>query len=191
MGLSYCESVVCKIICKSLGGGVYLYSLLKSLTNQIEKIHSCNGCSAVCSISFCTKQSKGCSLGLRVGSGTYVVGEYFYGKDVYIDGRIGWEWANGFNLTALHMWNPKDWNWTPNLGWWFVDAGAGAFVGAGYGHVNFGVAGSAKFGILFKKVPIRLAVDVTPKIGLYAYNGGIHFWGTGLFNGGLTATYCF
>ncbi len=72
------------------------------------------------------------------------------------------------------MWNPKDWNWTPNLGWWFVDAGA--FVGAGHGQVNFGVAGSAKFGILFKKVPIRLAVDVTPKIGLYAYNGGIHFW---------------
>ena len=43
----------------------------------------------------------------------------------------------------------------------------------------------------FLKVPISLAVDVTPKIGLYAYNGGIHFWGTGLFNGGLTATYCF
>ena len=100
-------------------------------------------------------QNSRCSLGLRVGSGTYVVGEYFYGKDAYIDARIGWEWANGFNLTALHMWNPKDWNWTPNLGWWFVDAGAGAgaFVGAGYGQVNFGVAGSAKFGILFKKVP--------------------------------------
>ena len=53
------------------------------------------------------------------------------------------------------------------------------------------VAGSAKFGILFKKVPIRLAVDITPKVGLYAYNGGIHFWGTGIFNGGLSATYCF
>ena len=92
-------------------------------------------------------------------------------------------------MNTLRPWNPKDWNWTPNLGWWFVDAGA--FVGAGYGQVNFGVAGSAKFGILFKKVPIRLAVDVTPKIGLYAYNGGIHFWGTGLFNSGLTATYCF
>jgi hypothetical protein len=87
-------------------------------------------------------QDARCSLGLRVGSGTYVVGEYFYGKDVYIDGRVGWEWGSGFNLTALHMWNPKDWNWTP-------------------------------------------------KLGLYAYNGGIHFWGTGIFNGGLTATYCF
>lgn len=136
-------------------------------------------------------QNSRCALGLRVGSGTYAVGEYFYGKDVYLDGRIGWEWGSGFNFTALHMWNPKEWNWTPNLGWWFVDAGAGAFVGAGYHQVNFGVAGSAKFGILFKKVPIRLAVDVTPKIGLYAYNGSVHFWGTGIFNGGLTATYCF
>jgi hypothetical protein len=132
-----------------------------------------------------------CSAGLRLGSGAQAVAEYFYAKDVYLEGRIGWEWANGFNFTALHMWNPKDWNWTPNLGWWFVDAGAGAFVGAGYGQVNFGIAGSAKFGILFKNVPIRLALDITPKIGLYAYNGGIHFWGTGLFNGGISATWCF
>ena len=132
-----------------------------------------------------------CAVGLRLGSGASVVGEYFYGKDVYLEGRIGYEWTHGFNFTALHMWNPKDWNWTPNLGWWFIDAGAGAFVGAGAGHVNFGVAGSAKFGILFKEVPIRLAVDVTPKIGLVAYNGGISFWSTGIFNAGITATYCF
>ena len=132
-----------------------------------------------------------CAVGLRLGSGASVVGEYFYAKDVYIDARIGYDWGQGFGLTALHMWNPKDWNWTPKTGWWFVDAGAGAFVGAGHGHVNFGVAGSAKFGILFKKVPIRLAVDVTPRLGLVAYNGGISFYRTGLFNGGLTATYCF
>lgn len=33
--------------------------------------------------------------------------------------------------------------------------------------------------------------DARCSLGLYAYNGGIHFWGTGIFNGGLTATYCF
>lgn len=33
--------------------------------------------------------------------------------------------------------------------------------------------------------------DARCSLGLYAYNGGIHFWGTGVFNGGLTATYCF
>jgi hypothetical protein len=136
-------------------------------------------------------QDARCAAGLRLGSGVQAVGEYFYAKDVYLEGRLGWEWANGFNFTALHMWNPKDWNWTPDLGWWFVDAGAGAFVGAGYGLVNFGIAGSAKFGILFKNVPIRLSVDLTPKIGLYAYNGSIGFWNTGIFNGGISATYCF
>lgn len=135
-------------------------------------------------------QNSRCALGLRLGTGAQVVGEYFYDKDVYIDGRIGYDWGQGFGLTALHMWNPKDWNWTPDLGWWFVDAGVGAFVGVHHG-VNFGVAGSAKFGILFKNAPIRLAVDITPRIGLYAYNGGIHFYGTGLLNGGIQATWCF
>ena len=136
-------------------------------------------------------QNSRCALGLRFGSGAQVVGEYFYAKDVYIDARLGYDWGQGFGLTALHMWNPKDWTWTPDLGWWFVDAGAGAFVGLpGYG-VTFGIAGSAKFGILFKNVPIRLAVDVTPRLGLYAGQGHVGFYRTGIFNGGISATYCF
>lgn len=140
---------------------------------------------------FGINQSSKCSLGLRVGSGTYAVGEYFYAGDAYFEGRIGWEWKHGFNFTALHVWNIKDWNWTPNLGTWFFDAGAGAFVGAGYGELNFGVAGTAKFGIFFKNVPIRLALDLTPKVGLCMHNGGIHFWDTGIFNSGFSVTYCF
>ena len=135
-------------------------------------------------------QDARCSAGLRLGSGAQAVAEYFYAKDVYLEGRIGWEWANGFNFTALHMWNPKDWNWTPNLGWWFVDAGAGAYVGVNYG-VSFGVAASAKFGILFKNVPIRLAVDITPRLGFYSYGGYFGFDRTSIFNGGLQVTYCF
>ena len=131
-----------------------------------------------------------CAVGIRFGSGIQAIGEYFYGKDVYIDARIGYDWGQGFGLTGLHMWNPKDWNWTPNLGWWFVDAGAGAFVGINHG-VNFGIAGSAKFGILFKKVPIRLAVDITPRLGLYASQGHIGFYRTGIFNSGVQLTYCF
>ena len=135
-------------------------------------------------------QDARCTVGLRAGSGIELVGEYFYSKDMYAEARIGTSWAGGLNFTALNVWNPIDWNWTPSLGWWFLDAGAGAFVGAGHG-VNFGVAGTAKFGILFKNTPIRLAVDVTPRVGVYAYGGGLHFWGTGLFNTGLSATYRF
>ena len=45
---------------------------------------------------------------------------------------------------------------------------------------------------LAKAIADVISSDEKPSmIGLYAYNGGIHFWGTGLFNGGLTATYCF
>lgn len=140
---------------------------------------------------FGIEENARCAVGLRLGTGAQVVGEYFYGKDVQLEARIGYNWANGFNVTALHVWNPKDWAWTPDLGWWFLDAGAGAFVGAYHNYVNFGVAGTAKFGILFKNAPIRLSVDVTPMIGLYAYDGGMGFMRTGIFNGGLTATYCF
>ena len=140
---------------------------------------------------FGIEQNERCALGLRLGSGAQVIGEYFYGKDVYIDARLGYDWGQGFGVTALHMWNPMDWNWTPNLGWWFLDAGAGAFVGVPSHAVTFGVAGSAKFGILFKEVPIRLALDITPRLGLVAHNGGINFYGTGVFNAGIQATYCF
>ena len=131
-----------------------------------------------------------CAAGIHIGTGAQIMGEYFYGKDVYIDARLGYDWTQGFGVTALHMWNPKDWNWTPNLGWWFVDAGAGAYVGVNYG-VSFGVAASAKFGILFKNVPIRLAVDITPRLGFYSYGGYFGFDRTSIFNGGLQVTYCF
>ena len=132
-----------------------------------------------------------CSLGLRVGSGAELVGECFYAKDVYVEGRLGYNWGSGFSFTAFHAWNPFDWAWTPKLGWWFFDYGVGASVSVGNHHVGVGVAGVAKFGILFKKVPIRLAVDVTPRVGLSIYGGGVGFWRTGLLNGGLSATYCF
>ena len=131
-----------------------------------------------------------CAAGIHIGTGAQIMGEYFYGKDVYIDARLGYDWTQGFGVTALHMWNPKDWNWTPNLGWWFVDAGAGAYVGVNHG-VSFGVAASAKFGILFKNVPIRLAVDITPRLGFYSYGGYFGFDRTSIFNGGLQVTYCF
>ena len=131
-----------------------------------------------------------CSVGLRVGSGVQVVGEYFYAKDVYYEGRVGYNWGSGLSVQAFHVWNPMDFAWTPDLGWWFLDAGVGAFVGAIPG-VNVGVAGTAKFGILFKNTPIRLAIDLTPQLGIYAYKGYVGFWGSGVFNGGISATYCF
>jgi hypothetical protein len=71
-----------------------------------------------------------------------------------------------------------------------LDAGVGAYVGTHFNDVAVGVAGTVKFGVRFKKVPIRLSVDYTPKFGLYATRGHADFYG-GWANGGISATYCF
>ena len=132
------------------------------------------------------------SVGLRVGGGIEAVAECFYAKDVYVEGRLGYAWNDGVNFTALHAWNPWDWNWTPSVCWWFFDAGVGAFLGGAGHHIHYGIAGVAKFGVLFKKVPIRLSIDYTPQLGLasYYHGGGTHFHG-GWANFGVSAAYCF
>lgn len=140
-----------------------------------------------------------CSVGLRVGTVAELAVECFYSESAYLEGRLGYAWKNGFGFTALHVWNPCNWNWTPQAGSWFLDAGAGAFVGGSIknGYSKFGVAGVVKFGIFFKKVPIRLAVDLTPHVGIQAWSkkynetGGVSFFGSGIFNSGISATYCF
>ena len=55
--------------------------------------------------------------------------------------------------------------------------------------VSAGIAGDAKFGIKFNKVPIKLALDYTPGVGcLFANEGGFHgSW----YNFGLSCVYCF
>ena len=132
------------------------------------------------------------SAGLRLGTGVEAVGEYFYAKNVYAEARIGYNWVGGFDFTAIHAWNPFNWSWTPQIGWWFFDYGGGLFVGGGKSHAHFGIAGVAKFGILLKRLPIRVAVDLTPHIGLYTAKGaGSGFYGNGVFNAGISATYCF
>ena len=140
-----------------------------------------------------------CSVGLRVGTGAELAAECFYSEGAYLEGRLGYAWENGFGFTALHVWNPCNWDWTPSAGHWFLDAGAGAFVGGSIknGYSKFGVAGVVKFGIFFKKVPIRLALDLTPHIGVQAWNKnkhedrGMSFFGSGISNAGISATYCF
>ena len=130
------------------------------------------------------------AIGLRAGGGVEVMAEGYYAKDRQVDVRLGWDWASGFGLTAIHAWNLKDWDWTPKVCWWFVDAGVGAYVGTHFNDITAGVAGSVKFGARFKKVPIRVAVDYTPKLGIRAGQGWTGFYG-GFFNGGISASYFF
>ena len=156
------------------------------------------------------------SVGLRATYGVQAVAECFYSADKYVEGRLGLGlgYGLGADFTFLHNWNCCNWNWTPNAGNWFLDAGVGANVGGNLGCVYAGVAGDVKFGIQFKKVPIRLAIEYTPVIGAHIVYGktttstvtddagvttevNVHtpgsfgFHDKGFFNLALSATYCF
>ena len=174
------------------------------------------------------------SVGLRVGNGLQAQAEMFINNKNYIEARFGMAFVGGVtaDFTALYNWNCCNWNWTPNVATWFLDAGCGFNLGGGaktlpdvydendnylgwtYGNnVYAGLAGQVKFGMKFKKVPIRLAVDYTPVLGFYAdypnargrkeikdanaagatakakHNGA--FYGAGLYNIAVSATWCF
>ena len=135
------------------------------------------------------------SAGLRVNGGVQAMAECFYAGDKYVEGRLGLGIFGGLgaDFTFLHNWNCCNWDWTPNAGAWFLDAGVGANVGGNGGHCYVGIAGDVKFGIKFHKVPIRLAVDYTPVIGWnFNYNGvEDNFHTPGFYNIALSAAYCF
>ena len=155
------------------------------------------------------------SVGLRVGSGAQVDAECFYSDKAYLEGRLGFGFVNGYvDFAASHNWNCCAWDWTPSAGQWYLDAGVGASVAGGAKSFGLGIVGQAKFGIKFNKVPIRLAIDLSPAFGyhrVYATTtettttdengasvtvktrvpGSGGFWGSGLLNGGLSATWCF
>ena len=138
------------------------------------------------------------AAGLRIGSGLQAQGEYAYSDNCYVEARFGMSWVLGgvtADFQALHNWNVGNWDWTPSVGKWFLDAGCGLNVGGREYLAYYGVAGQVKFGLKFNKVPIRLAVDYTPVIGgITAYWGGFSasgFHTRGLANVGISAVYCF
>lgn len=145
---------------------------------------------------FCvaSASAQGWGLGARVNAGVQLQGEYQFASENYLEGRLGINFVNGLNLdlTVIHQWNVCNWDWTPNAGKWFLDLGAGA-QGALFlqekGGVYAGVVGDAKFGIKFNKVPIKLAIDYTPGLGLLMVDGG-GLTGS-FFNFGLSCVYCF
>ena len=137
-------------------------------------------------------------LGGRAGSGFQAQAEYCYNGAKYIEGRFGMSWYHGgltADFTALHNWNISTMDWTPSVGMWFFDAGAGVTVGGREHFVNIGVAGCAKLGLEFNNAPFRLALDWTPAIGpaIIYFRGlsGAVFNKYGLANLGISAVYRF
>ena len=154
--------------------------------------------------------AQGWGLGARVNAGVQLQGEYTFSSENYLDGRLGINFPGGLenyldarlgvafpeglclDLTVLYQWNIGKWDWTPKAGTWFFDAGVGAQAALllhDNGGLYAGVVGDAKFGIKFNKVPIKLAIDYTPGLGLMCTNGG-GFKGS-WFNFGLSCVYCF
>ena len=156
------------------------------------------------------------TVGGRIGGGLQAVAEYSPEAGRYWEGRLGLSILNGAlaDFTALHNWNVATMDWTPSAGQWYLDAGVGASIAGNGKFAAAGVVGDVKFGIKFNKVPIRLAIDVSPAFGYshtYATtsetsstndagetvtvstkvpaSGG--FWRSGLLAGGISATYCF
>ena len=110
------------------------------------------------------------AAGVRIGSGLQAVAEYQFRSNNYIEGRFGMSWCNSGSVlmadfTALYNWNITTMDWTPSAGEWFFDAGCGVVVGGRSHYAYFGLAGSAKLGIAFKRTPIKLSIDWTPYIG--------------------------
>lgn len=146
------------------------------------------------------KDSSNWAAGLRIGSGFQAQAEYTFRSDNYLEGRFGMSWCNSgavlmADLELLYNWHLCTMDWTPDTGRWFFDAGCGVVVGGRAHYAYVGVAGSAKFGIAFHDVPLKLAVDWTPYLGPgIAYGGGssyASFNEYGLANFGISCVYMF
>ena len=156
---------------------------------------------AVLCVASVSAQKTNWAAGLRATYGVQAVGEYFYSSDKYAEARLGLFGGACADFTALHQWNCCNWDWTPSVGKWYLDAGVGLNLGGAAHYVWGGVAGDVKFGIKFNKVPIRLSVDYTPVIGIAGWYGyhdlgdsvvrKVHLHTPGFYNFALSATWHF
>ena len=135
------------------------------------------------------------SIGLRLGYGAEVQYERHFSAENYLEVNAGLHgFGKSFFANASYNWNLCDWDWTPNVGRWFLSAGAGAALGTwgyndedGNARLGFqaGVLGDVAFGIRFK-APVTLSVDYRPTI--YFLHKA---FASGLYNFAVTCTYNF
>lgn len=119
-------------------------------------------------------QSTKHALGLRLGNGVELQYEYNFSQKNFLKADLGLNgFGGGFFASATYNWNCFEWDWTPNVGKWYLSAGVGASVGA-WGGFQLGVSGDVAFGMKFKGAPITLALDYRPTVYLL-HNA----WGAG------------
>ena len=144
------------------------------------------------SVSVASAQKWG--IGGRISNGVMVVGQYVLPTDNYLEAQLGLGWNGQFGaeVSALHFWNIKNWDWTP--GNWFLDIGAGVNTVIGSNHLFLGAQAAGKFGYTFENFPLSLSADFSPVIGPnIGLNGHpTEFWVAGLFSkAGLSCVYRF
>ena len=115
------------------------------------------------------------NVGLRFNGGIEIAGQYDLSKANYIEGRIGF--GGNISLTGIYTWKIQEFNWTPQYGKWFFDAGVGA--SATFSEPLFlSVVGSAKLGFKFKNAPVSVIWDLCPVFSLtpntgFGFGGGV------------------
>lgn len=154
----------------------------------------------VASVSVASAQDWG--VGARLGSGFQVVGQRYLHNDNYLEARLGMDWVYS-DITAdfslMYVWNVANMDWTDE-GNWFVDLGAGAFLGGASNYFVCGAQFMGRLGYEFEDAPIRLSFDWSPSFGPeIAYSPRINgtrvsvrdFNERGVANLGFTCTYRF
>lgn len=139
--------------------------------------------------------AQGWGVGGRASYGFQAVGQYVFPSQNYLEAQLGLGFNGNFGpeISLLHYWNVKNWDWTD--GNWFLDIGAGANTVISRYYMFVGAQASGKFGYTFENFPLSLSADFSPAIGPnIALKKGYDttFWAEGLFyNFGVSCVYRF
>ncbi len=139
--------------------------------------------------------AQGWGIGGRLSNGAQVVGQYVFPSRNYLEAQlgVGYNGYYGPEVSLLHFWNVKNWDWTD--GNWFLDIGGGANTVISKNYLFVGAQASGKFGYTFEDFPLSLSADFSPVFGpnIGIRDGyGTTFWAKGiLLNAGISCVYRF
>lgn len=127
------------------------------------------------------------NAGIRFSGGIEIVGQYDLSKTNYIDGRISFG-KDHIGATGVYTWKLEQFNWTPQYGKWFFDAGVGGNIVIGKS-LGLNVVGSAKLGFKFNNAPVSIIWDYCPSLTLTEVAATESRWN--LWGGGVSFVYHF
>lgn len=149
---------------------------------------------AIC-LSAAAVEAQNQAVGLRAGGSIELLYERDLSADRFLQFTLAFPNYDGIAVTGLYNWRCCEWtDWTPRTCDWYLNAGAGAALGAyKFKDAGFlvGAVGSVAFGCRFRHTPISLEVDYRPMIGAVAGGDEKGFYKPGLWNFGLAVKFHF